>query len=169
MYNIMVVDDAVFMRNIIKKILVEYRYQVVCEASTGREAVSRYKQFKPNLVLMDITMPDLSGTEAVKEIISFDPKAVVVMCSAMGQKAMVIDAISKGAKGFIVKPFDKNMVINTVSSLIGLPPEDSAPISKPAETKETVSPKPQDNTENNEEDDRQMSSLERRLRHELKV
>ena len=169
MYNILVVDDVTFIRNIIKKILINHRYRVVAEASTGREAVRQYKAVKPNLVLMDITMPDVSGTEAVKEILEFDPDAKVVMCSAMGQKIMVIEAISNGAKGFIVKPFDPNIVIETISSLIGMPPED---VEEPASVQEEDTQAPAAESgepKEDSEDSSNMSSLERRLRHELKV
>ena len=172
MHNIMVVDDAIFMRNVIKKILVSHRYKVVAEASTGREAVQQYKAVKPNLVLMDITMPEQNGTEAVREIIEFDPSAVVVMCSAMGQEVMVVEAITNGAKGFIVKPFDKDVVIETVSKLIGVPPveEETVKVDDPGTTSP---PKVQNEADTAAEDEKSdssnMSSLERRLRHELRA
>jgi len=171
MYNILVVDDATFMRNIIKKILHEHRYKVVAEAATGREAVVQYKAFKPNLVLMDITMPDQTGTDAVKEILEYDSAAKVVMCSAMGLKAMVIQAIANGAKGFIVKPFDKNMVIETVANLIGVPPQDAEQPEAVEGSEEAPAPSDQasENQGEDNESSKDMSSLERRLRHQLKV
>lgn len=114
----MVVDDAAFMRHMLKSILTENGHEVVAEASNGAEAISMCKQFNPDLVTMDITMPEKDGIEALKEIMDFNPKAKVIMCSAMGQQAMVLDAIKNGAKDFVVKPFQGERVIEAVSRVL---------------------------------------------------
>ena len=111
--KVMIVDDAQFMRTILREILKELSTDIV-EASDGAEAVEVYKLYEPDLVTMDITMPNMDGISALKAIKAFDANATVVMCSAMGQKAMVIDAINSGAKDFIVKPFSKEKVIEVV-------------------------------------------------------
>jgi two-component system chemotaxis response regulator CheY len=118
--NIMVVDDAAFMRLMIRNILEEAGHTVVCEAENGLEAVDKYKQFHPDLVTLDITMPVMEGLEALRQIRKYDPFAVVIMCSAMGQKPMVIDAIKMGAKDFIVKPVQQDRVLEAVSKALGL-------------------------------------------------
>ena len=105
MKRVMVCDDAAFMRMMIKDILVKNGYEIAAEAENGLKAVERYPEAKPDLVLMDITMPEVDGIEAVRRIKALDPNANVIMCSAMGQQAMVIEAIQAGAKDFIVKPF----------------------------------------------------------------
>lgn len=110
----MIVDDAAFMRMKLKDILEKNGYNVVAEAQNGVEAVEKYKAEKPNLVTMDITMPEMDGVDALKEIKAFDPAARVVMCSAMGQQGMVMDAIRSGAVDFIVKPFDSDRVIKAL-------------------------------------------------------
>jgi len=120
MANIMVVDDAAFMRLMIRNILEEAGHTVVCEAENGLEAVEKYKQYHPDLVTLDITMPVMEGLEALKLIRRYDPFAVVIMCSAMGQKPMVIDAIKMGAKDFIVKPVQQDRVIEAVNKALGL-------------------------------------------------
>jgi len=112
--NVMIVDDAAFMRMKLKDILEKNGYKVVAEAQNGVEAVEKYKAEKPNLVTMDITMPEMDGVDALKEIKAFDPTARVVMCSAMGQQGMVMDAIRSGAVDFIVKPFDSDRVIKAL-------------------------------------------------------
>ncbi|MBT2731844.1 response regulator [Carnobacterium sp. ISL-102] len=112
--NVMIVDDAAFMRMKLKDILEKNGYKVVAEAQNGIEAVEKYKVEKPNLVTMDITMPEMDGVDALKEIKAFDPAARVVMCSAMGQQGMVMDAIRSGAVDFIVKPFDSDRVIKAL-------------------------------------------------------
>ena len=116
--RILIVDDAAFMRMMIKDILTKNGYEVVGEAENGAVAVERYKELQPDLVTMDITMPDMDGIAAVREIKSFDSTARIIMCSAMGQQAMVIDAIQAGAKDFIVKPFQPERVIEAVSKAI---------------------------------------------------
>ncbi|MFC4768796.1 response regulator [Effusibacillus consociatus] len=117
--KILIVDDAAFMRMMIKEILTKNGYEVVGEAQDGREAVAKYKELSPDLVTLDITMPELDGLGALKEIRQFDPNAKVIMCSAMGQQAMVIDAIQAGAKDFIVKPFQADRVLEAIHKVIG--------------------------------------------------
>ncbi len=112
--RILVVDDAAFMRMMIKDILTKHGFLVVGEAENGLLAVERYKTLKPDLVTMDITMPEMDGIAAVKEIRRFDPYARIIMCSAMGQQPMVIDAIQAGARDFIVKPFQPDRVLEAV-------------------------------------------------------
>lgn len=117
--KILIVDDAAFMRMMIKNILVKEGYEVVGEAENGAQAVEKYKELNPDLVTMDITMPEMDGITAVKEIMKLNAAAKVVMCSAMGQQAMVIDAIQAGAKDFIVKPFQADRVIEAISKVLG--------------------------------------------------
>ncbi len=117
-HNILIVDDAAFMRMMIKDILVKNGYNVVGEAENGNVAVEKYKELNPDLVTMDITMPEKDGITALKEIKEHDPDAKVIMCSAMGQQAMVIDAIQAGAKDFIVKPFQADRVLEAVSKAL---------------------------------------------------
>lgn len=117
--NVLVCDDAAFMRMMIKDILGKNGYNVVGEAENGLKAVEKYAELSPDLVLMDITMPEMDGIAALKKIKSNDPNAVVIMCSAMGQQAMVIESIQAGAKDFIVKPFQAERVIEAVKKVIG--------------------------------------------------
>ncbi|MCM1126687.1 MAG: response regulator [Lachnospiraceae bacterium] len=117
--NILVVDDAAFMRMMIKDILTKNGYNVVGEAENGAKALERYNELKPDLVLMDITMPEVDGIAALKNIKGSDPNAMVIMCSAMGQQAMVIEAIQAGAKDFIVKPFQPDRVLEAVKKVVG--------------------------------------------------
>ena len=112
--RILIADDAAFMRMMIKNILVKNGYDVVGEAENGKQAVGMYMDSKPDLVTMDITMPEMDGLEAVKAIRSSDPGATIIMCSAMGQQAMVMDAIQAGAKDFIVKPFQQERLLQAV-------------------------------------------------------
>jgi two-component system chemotaxis response regulator CheY len=119
MAKILVVDDAAFMRMMIKDILTKNGYEVAGEAENGAIAVSKYSELKPDLVLMDITMPEKDGIQALKEIKSSDAGAKVIMCSAMGQQAMVIEAIQSGARDFIVKPFQADRVIEAVKKVVG--------------------------------------------------
>ncbi len=119
MAKILIVDDAAFMRMMIKNILIKEGYEVVGEAENGAQAVEKYKELSPDLVTMDITMPEMDGISAVKEIMKINKGAKVVMCSAMGQQAMVIDAIQAGAKDFIVKPFQPDRVIEAISKVLG--------------------------------------------------
>jgi two-component system chemotaxis response regulator CheY len=119
MTRVLIVDDAAFMRMMIKDILEKNGYQVVGEASNGIKAVEIYKAEKPDIVTMDITMPDMDGIEAVKAIKEFDPAAKIIMCSAMGQQTMVMDAIRSGARDFIVKPFQAERVLEAVRKAVG--------------------------------------------------
>jgi two-component system chemotaxis response regulator CheY len=112
--RILVVDDAAFMRMMIKDILIKHGFEVVGEAANGLEAILRYKELAPDLVTMDITMPEMDGIAAVKQIKKMDPNARVIMCSAMGQQAMVLEAIQAGARDFIVKPFQADRVLDAV-------------------------------------------------------
>ena len=117
--NILIVDDAAFMRMMIKDILTKNGYNVVGDAENGLKAVEKYTELKPDLVLMDITMPELDGIGALKKIKEADSNALVIMCSAMGQQAMVIESIQAGAKDFIVKPFQADRVLEAVKKVVG--------------------------------------------------
>ncbi|MBQ7428675.1 MAG: response regulator [Butyrivibrio sp.] len=117
--SVLVSDDAAFMRMMIKDILSKNGYNIAGEAENGAIAVEKYKELKPDLVLMDITMPEKDGIQALKDIKAADPNANVIMCSAMGQQAMVIEAIQAGAKDFIVKPFQADRVLEAVKKVIG--------------------------------------------------
>lgn len=117
--NIMICDDAAFMRMMIKDILTKNGYNVSAEAENGAKAVEKYMEVKPDLVMMDITMPEMNGIEALKRIKELDSNATVIMCSAMGQQAMVIESIQSGAKDFIVKPFQADRVIEAVKKAVG--------------------------------------------------
>lgn len=119
MAKIMLVDDAAFMRMMVKKALTESGYSDFVEAQDGAEAVQKYESEKPDMVIMDITMPNMDGLQALKKIRENDPAAKVVMCTAMGQESMVVDAIKSGAKDFIVKPFNAERVVSTVKSIVG--------------------------------------------------
>lgn len=119
MSRILIVDDAAFMRMMIKDILTKNGFEVVGEAENGAKAIEKYGELKPDLVVMDITMPEVDGIQAVKEIKKTDANAKIVMCSAMGQQAMVIEAIQAGAKDFIVKPFQADRVIEAVKKVLG--------------------------------------------------
>lgn len=115
--RVLIVDDAAFMRIKLKDILEKNNYEVVGEAENGIEAIEKYKEVSPDIVTMDITMPEMDGVEALKEIKAFDPNAKVLMCSAMGQQSMVMDAIRTGAVDFIVKPFDTERVIHALDKV----------------------------------------------------
>ncbi len=112
--SILLVDDAAFMRMMLKNILVGLGYSVVGEASNGLEGVNKYKELQPDLVILDITMPEMDGIAALKEIKKVNSNATIIMCSAMGQQAMVIESIQAGAKDFIVKPFQADRVEDAV-------------------------------------------------------
>jgi two-component system chemotaxis response regulator CheY len=116
--NILICDDAAFMRMMIKDILTKNGYNVAGEAENGMKAVEKYKEINPDLVLMDITMPEMDGIQALKEIKKVDAGAKVIMCSAMGQQAMVIESIQSGARDFIVKPFQPDRVLEAVKKAI---------------------------------------------------
>jgi len=117
--GILIVDDAAFMRMMIRDVLTKNGYEVLGEAENGQKAIEKYKELNPDLVIMDITMPEVDGIQAVKEIKKLSPDAKIVMCSAMGQQAMVIEAIQAGARDFIVKPFQADRVIEAVKKVIG--------------------------------------------------
>jgi two-component system, chemotaxis family, chemotaxis protein CheY len=112
--RILITDDALFMRVTLKNILTQNGYEVVGEAANGAESVELFKQLRPDVVTMDITMPEMDGITALREIRSFDPSANVVMCTAMGQKNMVVEAIQAGARDFIVKPFQPDRVLEAL-------------------------------------------------------
>ncbi|WP_256761362.1 response regulator [Cohnella sp. WQ 127256] len=117
--RILIVDDAAFMRMMIRDILTKNGYEVVGEAQDGAQAIEKYKELNPDLITMDITMPEMDGITALKEIRKLDTNVKVIMCSAMGQQAMVIDAIQAGAKDFIVKPFQADRVIEAIKKTMG--------------------------------------------------
>jgi two-component system chemotaxis response regulator CheY len=117
--NILIVDDAVFMRTVLKKMLTEEGYNVVGEASNGIEAIARAKEFLPDVITLDITMPEMDGVTALPQILKSSPNSKVIMCSAMGQQPMVVEAIKNGAKDFIVKPFQKARVVQAIENAIG--------------------------------------------------
>jgi two-component system chemotaxis response regulator CheY len=115
----LICDDAVFMRTMISDILEESGYEIVGQAETGVQAIERYKTLRPDLVTMDIVMPDMGGIDAVREITNFDANAKILMCSAMGQQALVVEAIQAGAKDFVVKPFQPSRVLEAVQRVLG--------------------------------------------------
>ncbi|MGO1468775.1 MAG: response regulator [Tissierella sp.] len=117
--KVLIVDDAVFMRMKLRDILEKNGYEVVAEAQNGVEAVEKFKQESPDLVTMDITMPEMDGVAALKEIKSANADAKVIMCSAMGQQSMVMEAIQSGALDFIVKPFDTDRVLQSIERVMG--------------------------------------------------
>lgn len=119
MARVLIVDDAAFMRMMIKDILEKNGFEILGEANNGLKAVELYKKDKPDVVTMDITMPDMDGIEAVKAIKAFDPSAKIIMCSAMGQQTMVMDAIRAGARDFIVKPFQPDRVLEAIRKVVG--------------------------------------------------
>ncbi|OQX81164.1 MAG: two-component system response regulator [Candidatus Omnitrophica bacterium 4484_70.1] len=122
MAKVLIVDDALFMRKMLADILVKEGFTICGEAENGKEAVEKYKQLKPDLVTMDIVMPkmeEVDGIAAVKEIMKIDPQAKIVMVSAMGQHALVVEAIQAGAKDFIVKPFQPSRVIEAIKRVLG--------------------------------------------------
>ena len=117
--RVLIVDDAAFMRAALKDILTRGGYEVVAEAKNGKEAVEMYAAQLPDLTTMDIVMPELSGIEAVRLITQADPRARIIMCSAMGQQALVVEAIQAGAKDFVVKPFQPSRVLEAVQRVLG--------------------------------------------------
>lgn len=112
--KVLIVDDTKFMRDILKNILKKKDLQIIGEAANGKEAVLKYQELKPDLVTMDIIMPEMDGIEAVKKIIQIDSSARILMCSAMGQQALVIEAIQSGARDFVIKPFQPARVLEAV-------------------------------------------------------
>ena len=116
--KVLIVDDAVVMRMMIKGILSKHGYEVVGEAQNGVEAVDKYKQLQPDLVIMDVVMPEMDGITAVRQIMSMDPNAKIIMCTSMGQQALVVEAIQAGAKSFITKPFQPPKILETISKVL---------------------------------------------------
>ncbi len=117
--RVLITDDALFMRVTLKNILINNGYEIAGEAATGKESVDLYQSTKPDLVTMDITMPEMDGITALREIRKIDPNAKIIMCSAMGQKNIVLEAVSAGAKDFIVKPFQAEKVLEAIRKQIG--------------------------------------------------
>jgi two-component system chemotaxis response regulator CheY len=117
--KILIVDDAAFMRMMLKNILQKGGHEVIGEAENGKDAIEKYMNLKPDVVTMDITMPIMEGIEAVKHIKELDPEAKIIMCSAMGQQGMVVQAIQAGAKEFIVKPFQEERVLESINKVMG--------------------------------------------------
>ncbi len=117
--KILLADDASFMRMMLKNILVPAGYEIVGEANNGKEAIQMFKELKPDLLIMDMIMPEMGGIEAIKQIISEIPDANIIICSAIGQQTLVIEAIQAGAKDYIVKPFDQDNVLETIGKIIG--------------------------------------------------
>jgi len=119
MATVMIVDDASFMRAVLKKIVLQAGHEVIAEASNGDDAISQFQQSKPDLVLMDIIMPPgpkaKDGIEALKQIVAAEPSAKVIMCSSMGQQSLIVEAIKSGAKDFVVKPFQPQKVIEALT------------------------------------------------------
>jgi two-component system chemotaxis response regulator CheY len=116
--KVMIVDDALFMRNMLRNIFSEGGFEVVGEAQNGNEAVEKYTQLRPELVTMDIVMPEKSGIEALKEIIKIDGSARIVICSALGQESLIMEALEAGARDFIVKPFKPAKVIEVAQKVL---------------------------------------------------
>ena len=119
MARVLIADDAAFMRMMIKNILSQNGHEVVGEAENGAQAVTKYAELKPDVTTMDITMPEKDGISALKEILAADPTAKIVMCSALGQEAKVIESIRSGAKDFVVKPFQQDRVLSAVAKALG--------------------------------------------------
>jgi two-component system, chemotaxis family, chemotaxis protein CheY len=125
MAKVLIVDDAAFMRMMLKNILASTEFEVVGEADTGAKGVQMYREHHPDVVTMDITMPDMDGISAVREIKKLDPAAKVIMCSAMGQQAMIFDAIKSGASDFLVKPFQPERVLEALNKVLGIKPKNN--------------------------------------------
>lgn len=116
-----ITDDAIFMRTLLRNIIEQYEgYEVVGEASNGREAIEVAKKYQPDVLTLDITMPEMDGIRAVKEILKVSPKTRIIMVSAMGQQSMVIEAIKQGAKDFVIKPFDKSRVYQSIKNVLAM-------------------------------------------------
>ncbi|HET6373422.1 MAG TPA: response regulator [Candidatus Polarisedimenticolia bacterium] len=118
--RVLIVDDALFMRSMLRDILAgTQRYEVVGEAGDGREAIEKYETLHPDIVTMDIVMPEMDGIEAIRQILGKDPRATIVVCSALGQEALVIESIGAGARDFIVKPITPEKVIKVLDKIAG--------------------------------------------------
>jgi two-component system, chemotaxis family, chemotaxis protein CheY len=118
-HSVLICDDAIFMRTMLGDILSQAGFEIIGEAETGAQAVQKYDELKPDLVTMDIVMPDMGGIDAVRAITAKDPAARVLMCSAMGQQALVVEAIQAGARDFVVKPFQPSRVLEAVQRVLG--------------------------------------------------
>jgi two-component system chemotaxis response regulator CheY len=116
--TILIADDLSFMRMIQKEILTERGYVIVGEAADGREAVEKYRALRPDIVLLDITMPNMNGLEAMRRIFEADPRARVIMCSALGQQTLIVEAINAGVKDFIVKPFKPERMLSAIEKAL---------------------------------------------------
>ena len=114
-FRVLLADDLYFMRMVQKEVLESKGFQIVGEASTGTEAVAQYEELRPDIVVLDITMPEMNGLEAMKRILSFDPDARIIICSAIGQQNLIVDAINAGIKDFIVKPFKPERLISAIN------------------------------------------------------
>jgi two-component system, chemotaxis family, chemotaxis protein CheY len=119
MARVLVVDDAAFMRKVLSDTLSKGGHEIVGEASNGTEAIDRFRELRPELTTLDITMPGKDGLTALREILSFDPSARIVMCSALGQESKVLEAIRAGATDFVVKPFQPERVLDAVAKAVG--------------------------------------------------
>lgn len=117
MKKVLIVDDAAYMRMMLKEILVDHGYEIAGEAENGNEAVEKYQELHPDIVTMDITMPEMDGIDAVKRILAINANAKIVMCSAMGQQNLVMKSLEAGARDFVVKPFEPERIIQTLESL----------------------------------------------------
>lgn len=117
MARVMIVDDAELMRMVIKDILLMHGHEVVAEVNDGEEAIQTYLEVKPDLVLMDLIMPNMDGKEALQKLLVIDPEAKVVMCSSLGQQAMITESMKIGAMGFIVKPFEVNGMLDVIKKI----------------------------------------------------
>ena len=119
--RVLIVDDALFMRTMLRDIFASTDWQIVAEAESGKQAIEEYKVHRPDLVTMDIVMPEMGGIDALKQILSDDPGALIVVCSALGQKNLILDAVNAGAKDFIVKPFKRSQVLEVVERVTAEP------------------------------------------------
>ncbi len=117
-HTVLICDDAVFMRLLLREILEQAGYEVVGEATTGAEAVHQFKELRPDLVTLEVVMPDIGGIDAVREIVTFDPDARILMCSALGQQALIAEATEAGAREFVVKPFQPSRVLEAVQLVL---------------------------------------------------
>ena len=117
--RVLITDDTAFMRMTLRRLLEEHGYEVVGEAEDGEDAVRKYAELRPDIVTMDITMPKMDGITAIREILKLDPTARIIVCSAMGQKPMVIEALNAGAKDFLVKPFQPQRVLESIQKAGG--------------------------------------------------
>ncbi len=122
--RVLIADDAVFMREMLRDILTEAGFEIVAEASNGEEAIERYRESEPDLVTLDIVMPRKSGLETLRELVALDEHAAVVMCSALGQEALVMEALEAGARDFVVKPFDPDHVVLVMKKVVQAKPEE---------------------------------------------